>query len=332
MAFDDTLLQRHLDPLRPLLNAASVTEIVINRPGEVATEGSGGWEWHDVPELTGEWLETIGNLTANFTRQTLSAEMPLCSTSLPSGERVQIVAPPAVESGQYSITIRKPSSRQFSLDDLDAYGLFKETRASMALKAPANAELKRLHSSGEWSEFLSLAVRERKNILISGATGSAKTTLAKALIALIPMEERLITIEDTRELVMPHRNRVHTLYSKDGQGQARISAKELLEASLRMRPDRILLQELRDGTAFFYLRNVNSGHPGSITTVHANSAALAIEQLTLLVKESEGGRDLERSDIRAMLRLLVDVVVQCKREDGRFKVTEIWFDPDVLDF
>ena len=172
-----------------------------------------------------------------------------------------------------------------------------------------------------------MAVTARKNILISGATGSGKTTLSKALIQLIPAGERLLTIEDTRELVVPHRNAVHLLYSKDGQGQAQVGAKALLEASLRMRPDRILLQELRDGTAFFYLRNVNSGHPGSITTVHADSAALAFEQLSLLVKESEGGRDLERRDILDLLHLLVDVVVQCKKVDGRFLVTEIWFDP-----
>jgi type IV secretion system protein VirB11 len=94
-----------------------------------------------------------------------------------------------------------------------------------------------------------------------------------------------------------------------------------------MRPDRILLQELRDGTAFFYLRNVNTGHPGSITTLHADSAMLAFEQLTLLVKESEGGRDLPRAEIRALLQVLVDVVVQMRRVEGQFRVTEVWYDP-----
>jgi type IV secretion system protein VirB11 len=98
-----------------------------------------------------------------------------------------------------------------------------------------------------------------------------------------------------------------------------------------MRPDRILLQELRDGTAFFYLRNVNSGHPGSITTVHAGSAAGAFEQLTLLVKESEGGRDLARDDIRGLLRMLIDVVVQTRRHGGRFEVEEVYFHPKVGD-
>jgi type IV secretion system protein VirB11 len=116
-------------------------------------------------------------------------------------------------------------------------------------------------------------------------------------------------------------------YAKDGQGLAQVGAKQLLESALRMRPDRILLQELRDATAFFYLRNVNSGHPGSITTLHADSASLAFEQLTLLVKESEGGRDLTRDDIRTLLHMLVDVVVQVRRAEGRFRVTEIWYEP-----
>lgn len=328
MLGDSSVLEFHLEPLRPLLDADNVTELVINRPGEVGVELQSGWEWHDVPTLNLEWLETIGNAVANFTKQSLTAETPICSTSLPSGERVQIVAPPACEAGSYSITIRKPSTKTFTLGDLDKFGLFEETKIAAARSSDADEELVALKMQGNWPRFLELAVKSKKNILISGATGSGKTTLSKALIKLIPEHERLLTIEDTRELEVPHRNRVHMIYSKDGQGQAKVGAKHLLEASLRMRPDRILLQELRDGTAFFYLRNVNSGHPGSITTVHADSAELAFEQLTLLVKESEGGRDLDRADIRSLLHLLVDVVVQCKKVDGRFKATEIYFEPD----
>ena len=127
---------------------------------------------------------------------------------------------------------------------------------------------------------------------------------------------------------MPHKNYVRLLYSKGAQNGTQVGAKELLEASLRMRPDRIIMGEIRDGVAFDFLRNVNSGHPGSITTVHANSCSLAFEQLTLLVKESPTGRDLERGDIRQLLEQLVDVVVQCKRVGGKFRVTEIWFGPD----
>lgn len=325
--FDQSVLDHHVQPLRQFLDRSDVTELVINRPREVGIESRAGWAWETVDQLDMAWLETIGNSVAHFTQQRINSETPICSTSLPTGERVQIVAPPACMAEGYSITIRKPSSTTFALEDLAAGGLFDETKIAGARISDADAELRRLKDSGHWPEFLELAVKSKKNILISGATGSGKTTLSKALIKLIPEEERLLTIEDTRELEVPHRNAVHLLYSKDGQGLAKVGAKQLLEASLRMRPDRILLQELRDGTAFFYLRNVNSGHPGSITTVHADSAALAFEQLTLLVKESEGGRDLDRSDVRGLLHLLVDVVVQCKKVQGRFKVTEIYYEP-----
>ncbi len=145
------------------------------------------------------------------------------------------------------------------------------------------------------------------------------------MIRHIPSSERIISIEGTPELVIPQPNHVRLFYSKGGQGLAKVGAKDLLESCLRMWPDRILLQELRDGTAFCYIRNVNSGHPGSITTVHADSARLAFEQLTLLVKESDGGRDLGRDDIREMLKIAIDVIVQCKRIDGRFRVTEIYY-------
>lgn len=181
-----------------------------------------------------------------------------------------------------------------------------------------------LYRAGRFKEFLRQAVISRKNIIISGATGSGKTTLSKALIKHIPEHERIISIEDTPELIIPQPNHVRLFYSKGAQGLSGAGPKELLESCLRMRPDRILLQELRDGTAFYYVRNVNSGHPGSITTVHADSAKLAFQQLMLLVKESEGGRNLDRDDIDKLLRVSTDVIVQCKRIDGRFRATEIY--------
>jgi len=326
--FNPTLLVAHLEPLRQWLDLEGVTEVVVNRPHEVAVEQKGGWTWFDAERLSLQWLSHLGRLIANSTNQFLDDAHPLVSAVLPGGERVQVVAPPAVEAGTYSLTIRKPSTTTLTLDQLDSYGLFSTTLKSGERPDAVKAQLLDLRDRGDWAAFLDLAVKSRKNILISGATGSGKTTLSKALIDRIPLEERLLTIEDTRELAMPHRNVVHMLYSKGAQGKASVSAKELLEASLRMRPDRILLQELRDSAAFFYLRNVNSGHPGSITTIHADSAELAFEQLTLLVKESEGGRDLAREDIRHLLHILVDVVVQCRKVDGRFEVSEIWFEPD----
>lgn len=327
MTADSSVLQHYLQPIQRLLEPDDVTELVINRPGEVGVEGARGWRWYEVPDLNAAWLATLATSAAAFTRQDVSAEAPVCSTVLPRGERCQIVLPPAVPADTVSITIRKPSSVTFGMADFVESGLFDDARITTDDLADDEAELIRLRDARQWPDFFELAVRTRKNILVSGATGSGKTTFSKGLIQLIPQHERLVTIEDTRELTVPHRNVVHLIYSKDQQGLAKVGPQQLLESSLRMRPDRILLQELRDGTAFYYLRNVNSGHPGSITTVHADSAALAFEQLTLLVKQSEGGRDLAREDIRGLLHLLVDVVVQMKKVDGRFRMTELYYDP-----
>ena len=321
------VLDDAIAPLRKYLDDEEVTEVVINRPQEVAVERHGGWTWEVEEELNLHRLNVLATAAAAFTSQDVTRETPICSTIFPTGERVQIVAPPVVPDGTVSITIRKPSTRTMSMADFNASGLFSETKVTARGITETEDRLLALLSDGRHVEFFELAVRSRLNILISGATGSGKTTLAKGLIQLIPEHERLLTIEDTRELVVPHRNVVHMVYSKDGQGTAKVTAKELLESSLRMRPDRILLQELRDAAAFFYLRNVNSGHPGSITTIHAASAELAFDQLTLLVKESEAGADLARDDSRSLLKILVDVVVQMKKVQGKFRVTEIYYDP-----
>ena len=187
----------------------------------------------------------------------------------------------------------------------------------------------RLLSVGNHAAFMRLAVRSRKNILVSGPTGSGKTTWTKALIREIPATERLVTIEDAQELVLDrHPNHVRLFYSKDDQGVARVTPKQLLECCLRMKPDRILLAELRAEEAFDYLRNVNSGHPGSITSVHAASAELAFEQLVLLVKQNQGGRELARDDIKSLLYLLIDIVIQFGVESHQRFIKEIWYDPE----
>jgi type IV secretion system protein VirB11 len=321
------VLERYLEPLEPYLSDQSLTEIVVNRPGEIFVEGPGGWARHEAAALTQEHILHLATAAAGFTKQDVSAERPIVSTTLLGDERCQIVLPPAVPVGTASLTIRKPAALTMSLEKLEEARLFDDVRVASEDLSVEERRLLDLKELGQWREFLELAVLTRRNILISGATGSGKTTLSKALIAAIPSDERLIAIEDAAELVIPHANCVRLLYAKDGQGLAKVGPRELLESCLRMRPDRILLQELRDGTAFFYLRNVNSGHPGSITTVHADSARLAFEQLTLLVKESAEGRDLHRDDIRSLLLLLVDVVVQMQKRDGRYRITEIYYDP-----
>ncbi|THK36497.1 P-type DNA transfer ATPase VirB11 [Ensifer sp. MPMI2T] len=321
---DAAVVRELLSPFSPFLNDTSLYEVIVNRPGQVLTEGAGGWRTHDLPELTFEKLMRLARAVASFSHQSIDETRPILSATLPGDERIQIVIPPATTRDTVSLTIRKPSSVTFTLDDLEEREFFSETRAASDEASTQDQDLLALYRAGRFKDFLREAVIARKNIIISGATGSAKTTLSKALIKHIPEYERIISIEDTPELLIPQPNHVRLFYSKGAQGLSTAGPKELLESCLRMRPDRILLQELRDGTAFYYIRNVNSGHPGSITTVHADSAELAFQQLTLLMKESEGGRNLGREDIDQLLRASIDVIVQCKRLGGRFRATEIY--------
>ena len=262
-------------------------------------------------------------------RQRVDAESPLLSAALPGGERIQIVLPPATTPGTVAITIRRPADEVWTLEELEQRGLFRTTRRAATGPDETEAELLRLLEARDYQAFLRLAVECRRNILVSGPTGSGKTTFTKALIREIPADERLITIEDAKELVLDrHDNHVRLFYSKDDQGLARVSPKQLLESCLRMKPDRILLAELRGEEAFDYLRNVNSGHPGSITSIHAASAELAFEQLVLLVKQSRAGQELAREEIKHLLYLLIDVVVQFGVEHRQRCIQEIWYDPD----
>ena len=318
-----------LRALRPLLTDPEVTEVCINQPGEAFVETRKGWRQELLPFASFDWCRRLAKLVANSTRQRVDEESPLLSASLPGGERIQIALPPATTPGCVALTIRRPSHEAWSLEDLTRRGVFRATRrATQALDA-AEAQLIQHLQAHEYESFMRLAVRSRKNILVSGPTGSGKTTYTKALIREIPSEERLITIEDAKELVLDrHPNHVRLFYSKDDQGLARITPKQLLESCLRMKPDRILLAELRSEEAFDYLRNVNSGHPGSITSVHAASAELAFEQLVLLVKQSRAGQELAREDIKSLLYLLVDIVIQFGVENHQRYVKEIWYEPE----
>jgi len=321
-------LELTLRALRPLLGSPEVTELCINRPGEAFLETRAGWCRERLPFADFEWCRRLAKLVANSTKQRIDEESPLLSASLPSGERIQLVLPPATTAGTVAIAIRRPSDVVWSLEELADRGIFRATRrASEALDEHETALLRCLDAR-EYEAFMRLAVGTRKNILVSGPTGSGKTTFTKALIREIPREERLITIEDAQELDLSrHPNHVRLLYSKDGQGLARLAPKQLLESCFRMRPDRILLAELRSEEAFDYLRCINS-HPGSITSVHGGSAELAFEQLVLMVKQARGGQDLARADIKHLLNQVIDVVVQFGVVDHHRYIQEIWYEPE----
>lgn len=324
-----TLLE-YLRVLRPFLDDPKNTEIVINRPGQVATESDYGWAFHDVPELTYPACERIATLAANYSGQSLDDRKPIVSATLPDGERIQIVRPPATLQGTVSLTIRKPSTCTFTLDDYEKQGYFDECEDYSKELDEDEMALLELKESRRFKEFLALAVKSRKNIIISGSTGAGKSTVFRTLLGLVPKEERLISIENVDELWLhkTHQNSVSLFYSANGQGVSKVSQQHLLESSLRMNPDRIFVAELiRGDEAFYFLRNVNSGHPGSITTMHANSAGMAIEQLVIFLKESKSGSSLSRDDLKKMLFMCVDVIVQIRKVRGKRAVTEIYYDP-----
>jgi len=325
---NDVALRTYLEPLRKFLDDPTVTEVCMNRPGEVFTETNRGWERFDVPELTFDRGMALSKMIATSARQRITETDNLLSAALPAGERCQIVIPPSCTAETVSLTIRKPSQRTLDLDEFEAQGTFAECRNASDELSDTEKELLRLKDVRSWRAFIELAVVSKQNILISGATGSGKTTFTRGLIAAIPAHERLITIEDTHELWLPnHPNHVHLFYAKDQQGVSHTTPKKLLESCLRMKPSRVLLAELRGDEAYYYLRNIGSGHPGSITTVHANSAGQAFEQLTLLIKESSAGATLDRTDIRSLLTMLVDVVIQFKVNGGRRVMTEVYYEP-----
>ena len=325
---DASALELTWRSLRPLLANPDVTELCINRPREAFLETAAGWRREAVPFADFEWCKRLAKLIANSTQQRIDPTSPLLSASLPGGERIQIVMPPATGMGSLAMAIRRPADRIWSIEEFAARGIFRRTRRADPQLTEVEHDLLRLLAAGDYPAFMHRAVRTRQNILVSGPTGSGKTTWTKALIREIPSEERLITIEDAQELVLDrHPNHVRLFYSKDDQGVARVTPKQLLEACLRMKPDRILLAELRAEEAFDYLRNVNSGHPGSITSVHAASAELAFEQLVLLVKQNPAGRELARADIKSLLYLLIDVVIQFGVDGHDRYIREIWYEP-----
>ena len=315
-------LRSYLAPLAAMLGRDDVTDIYVNRPGEVWVETTaGGIERHDAPGLDEATLSRLARQIAALSHQGISREHPLLSATLPDGARVQVVGPPATR-GPLALAIRKHVSPDLALGDYVASGAFSDTRRG-DVDGPSDIDLalRAMLDQGNIAGMLASAVKARKNILVSGGTSTGKTTFLNALIREIPAEERLILIEDTPELHMRHENAVGLLAARSALGEAQVSADDLLRASLRMRPDRIILGELRGEEAYAFLRAVNTGHPGSMTTVHADSAERAIEQIALLVLQT--GTRLNRDDVLHYVRSTVDVFVQLARVGGRRHVTEV---------
>lgn len=309
-----------LAPLSPWLARPEVTDLLVNAPGEVWVEtASSGMRREPAPGLDEMTLQRLARQIAAYSSQGVNREQPLLSATLPDGARVQVVAPPATRGGTV-LAVRKHLISDLSLDDLSAAGLFAASAAGSSGATDPDV-LGVLLEDGDRLGFLREAVRRRKTLVISGGTGSGKTTLLNALVKEIDAAERLVVIEDAAEIRLDHPNSVGLIAVRGDMGEARVDADALLTAALRLRPDRILLGELRGSEAFAFLRAVNSGHPGSITTLHADSPEGALDQIGLLALTS--GLELGWDKVQAYVSRVIDVVVQIERTEAGRRISDI---------
>lgn len=319
------MLKEYLEPLQHLLDDPSLTEVCINRPGEVWTEGRDGWVRHEMPELTFTHCRQLATLIGTFNNKSVSEDNPVLSAALPNGERVQVIIPPACEAHTVSITIRKPSMTDKTLDELEEEGAFCQVQGVNASGDlhPHEVELLRLKDSHQIKQFLTLAMEHGLTLVIVGKTGSGKTTVGKSITNCIPTGERLITVEDVHEMFLNHHpNKVHLFYSRPDEGGSRVTPKQAIASCLRMKPDRILLAEMRGDEAWEFVKAVGSGHPG-ISTAHAGGALEAFDQIVALIKDSPTGSHLDATYIKRRVFETVDIVLYYVNR----KLREIYYDP-----
>jgi len=304
-------------PLYAILATEGVTELCYNGSGDtVYVDTKGLWSTHSLPNAA-SFFTQLSTMAAR--NQPLNRSNPLLSTTLPGGQRIQTIMAPCVDT--IAVAIRKPATTRITLDDYDASGFFDNVAVAQEALTDEDAALQHLFTQANKREFMETAVKMKKNILISGGTGSGKTTLFNALLQAVPSDERLISIEDSREIKFDQGNHLCLTVPKNNQD---VTYLNLLEACLRLRPDRIFAAEIRGVEAFAYLRSVNTAHPGCISTIHANSPMGAIEQLQLMLAQANLG--LTPEAITDYVKNSIDIIFQIsKAPNGMRKGTQIWY-------
>jgi type IV secretion system protein VirB11 len=326
-------LQHMLEPLTPLLEGGT-EDIAINEPHLAWACRRGKWLPFEMPTLDHDTLVDMTILAAAVSEQTVSKRHPLLFTDVPmsDGPQLRLLAllPPAVEPGMISWTLRQPGDKIHGVKEIT--GRYKTERWNKWQRRGENRDhtvALALYDAGDIERFLSHIVKARYNVLLCGATGSSKTTMGITCISEIPEDERIITIENAREYRLNQRNKVHLIYSQGEQGTANVTQKDLQRASMRARPDRVLVQELLDGDAAeTYVTEVISGHPGSITTIHGRSPSQAFKKLFTMVKSSKGGGSQEDATVVSTLSSVIDVIMPFHNEGGVFSIGETFFAPD----
>jgi type IV secretion system protein VirB11 len=316
--FGSIYLQSYLEPLRPWLDAEDVTEILVNREQEIWVEriGAAIMERHEVPELDSSLLSRLSHQIARSSFQGINRETPLLAATLPGGVRVQIISPPATRNG-IAVAFRK-----HVLNDVDVRQFLAQTSHAPAKSYADDKQcMENLVAKGDIAALFDFIVTRRKTVLISGGTSSGKTTLLNAMLKEIPQTERLVIIEDAPELRFTHPNSIGLVAVAGNQGEAKVTTDDLMRASLRMRPDRLIVGELRGPEVITFMRAINTGHPGSFASIHASSAQGALEQLSLMCLQA--GLGLSREDTLSYTRSMIDVVIQLRREAGQRFFEEI---------
>ncbi|MCR8998691.1 P-type DNA transfer ATPase VirB11 [Rahnella perminowiae] len=306
------------------LSRAGVTDVAINRPGEIWTETrEKGWVREDAPWLTLQTCKYLVNTLAVSNFRQLTITSPIKTVELPDGERAQLVVPPACERNTVAMVFRKPSLERFTLEDYAASGRFDKTNSQAHRQtelADWQRELKQLNGDRRYTDFFRMAVARRLNIIIFGGTGSGKTTFAKAVVDVYPSECRLLTIEELNELKLPlHLNHVHLLYGDY------VTPKELVACCMRMKGDHIFLAELTGDEAWDFMEVLNTGHPGTITTAHANSSAEGYARITGLIKQSRVGAGLDIEYIERRVRTSFDVVMYMEGTE----ILDVTYEPEI---
>ncbi len=288
-----------MGPLDAFMKDPSITEIMVNDLRNVMLEKEGKLQFSGFSYTSLDDLNRLTRSILDITGRILSPESPYVDTMLPDGSRVNIVGPPLTIYGP-CLTIRKFPARRITIQDLMTQDSLDQRMAY----------------------FLNACVIGKMNILICGGTGSGKTTLLNVLASFIPKSERLITIEDTPELSIPHFNSVRLQTKLQTPTSAPVTARDLVANALRMRPDRIIVGECRRSEAFDMLQAMNTGHSGSMTTIHANSPRDGLARLETLCLLS--GSELPLNALRKQIANALDLIVQIKRfRNGKRRVTAI---------
>lgn len=303
-----------------------ITEICYNGEDKIFTQNYlGQWSEHDT-EFNFDAAQAFAAAAA-FKGDQVGEARPILSCVLVTGERVQIVAPLATKKEHISITIRKPSKKRFFMEDYRKSGLFDNAKSysNEQILSVADKELLELYTNSDFENLITKGVEYGKNIIICGETGSGKTTFMKSLLDFIPSDERLISIEDVEEIVFyKHKNFVQLFYPSEAKSDDFLSSQSLLKSCLRMKPDRILLAELRGGETYDFVNILTSGHKGSISSCHAGGCDDCFTRLALMILQNEEGRKVPFDIIKQTLKSVIDIIVHISAHGGKRRINEVY--------